>query len=261
MKAIEVVRNARMSDRFTSIDYIHLLIRDFVELHGDRRFGDDPAVIGGIGYFQGIPVTVIGVEKGKDAASRAQRHFGCPLPEGYRKATRLMKEAEKFHRPVLNFVDTAGANADVEAEERGQGEAIADCILTATGLRTPVISLIIGEGGSGGALALSIADRLYMLEESYLGVISPESCSSILFKNPGHAEEAAEELHLRAEDLLEFGVVDGIFPTIKEKNQTTRIRRFMEKAVPQIEQNMRDLLSEDSEKLIAERAERYRKMP
>jgi acetyl-CoA carboxylase carboxyl transferase subunit alpha len=174
----------RKSGRATASDYINATITDFVELHGDRCFADDHAIVGGIGRLNGKPVTVIGIEKGRDLNERLLRNFGCVLPEGYRKALRLIKQAEKFHRPVICFVDTQGANCGKGAEERGQGQAIANNLYELTDVKTPIISVMIGEGGSGGALALAVADEVWMLENAYYSVITPESCASILLSSP-----------------------------------------------------------------------------
>ena len=200
----------RKSGRATASDYINATITDFVELHGDRCFADDHAIVGGIGRLNGKPVTVIGIEKGRDLNERLLRNFGCVLPEGYRKALRLIKQAEKFHRPVICFVDTSGAFCGEEAEERGQGQAIADNLMQMMGLETPIITIVIGEGGSGGALGLSVANKLYMLENAYYSVITPESCASILFKDPKRAPEAAEHLKLTASDLNKMGIVEKV---------------------------------------------------
>lgn len=190
--AYDTVRLARANKRPTGLDYIHNLCADFFELHGDRRFADDGAIVGGVGHFRGLPVTFLAIEKGHSAKERMARSFGAPHPEGYRKALRLMKQAEKFHRPVLCFVDTSGANCGIGAEERGQGQAIAENLMTMMSLDTPVITVLIGEGGSGGALALSVADRVWMLEHAVYSVISPEGCASILWKDAGKADEAAQ---------------------------------------------------------------------
>lgn len=210
--AYDIVRMARGNKRPTGLDYIHNLCADFFELHGDRRFADDGAIVGGVGHFRGLPVTFLAIEKGHSAKERMARSFGAPHPEGYRKALRLMKQAEKFHRPVLCFVDTSGANCGIGAEERGQGQAIAENLVTMMQLNTPVITVLIGEGGSGGALALSVADRVWMLEHAVYSVISPEGCASILWKDASKAPEAAASLHLTAEDALALGVVDHIVP-------------------------------------------------
>ena len=210
--AYDTVRLARANKRPTGLDYIHNLCADFFELHGDRRFADDGAIVGGVGHFRGLPVTLLAIEKGHSAKERMARSFGAPHPEGYRKALRLMKQAEKFHRPVLCFVDTSGANCGIGAEERGQGQAIAENLMTMMSLDTPVITVLIGEGGSGGALALSVADRVWMLEHAVYSVISPEGCASILWKDAGKADEAAQSLKLTAKDALELGIIERILP-------------------------------------------------
>lgn len=210
--AYERVRIARGAKRPTGIDYLQNVFHDFFELHGDRRYADDPAIVGGLAYLGATPVTVIAIEKGHTAKERVQRGFGAPQPEGYRKALRLMREAEKFHRPVVCFVDTSGAGCNVGAEERGQGEAIAECLTTMSALQTPVLSILIGEGGSGGALALAAGDRVWMLENAVYSVISPEGCATILWKDAAKAEQAAEELKLTADDALALGVVESVIP-------------------------------------------------
>ncbi len=210
--AYERVKLARSSKRPTGSDYIKNLFQGFIELHGDRRYGDDTAVVGGIARFRDTPVTVIAVEKGHSIREHVYRNSGAPSPEGYRKALRLMKQAEKFGRPVICFVDTSGAYCGADAEERGQGQAIAENLMEMSTLCVPVISLIIGEGGSGGALALSVADRVWMLENAVYSVISPEGCASILWKESGRAKEAAESLKLTALDALKLGVIEEIIP-------------------------------------------------
>ena len=204
------VKLARLQERPTSLDYIKKLITDFTQLHGDRYFGNDRAIIAGIGMFEGIPVTVIGQQKGKDLDENIRRNFGMPHPEGYRKALRLMEQAAKFNRPIITFVDTPGAYPGLGAEERGQGEAIAVNLMTMSRLKTPIISVVIGEGGSGGALALGVADRVCMLENSIYSVISPEGLSSILWKDSNLAPVAADIMKLTAQDLLSLKVIDSI---------------------------------------------------
>lgn len=208
----EKLRLARANKRPTGATYIEQIFDDAIELHGDRRFADDKAIVGGIGMLDGMPVTYIAIEKGTDLKSRLEHSFGCPRPEGYRKALRLMKQAEKFNRPVICFVDTQGAFCGADAEERGQGQAIAESIMEMMGLQTPVISIIIGEGGSGGALALASADRVYMLENSIYSVISPEGCASIIWKDSNKVEEAADCLHITAEDMVKFHVAERVIP-------------------------------------------------
>jgi acetyl-CoA carboxylase carboxyl transferase subunit alpha len=203
---------ARHSERPYTLDYVHHLMTDWVEVHGDRAFGDDPAIVSGFATFRGRSVAVIGHQKGRDTKERIYRNFGQPRPEGYRKALRIMKMAEKFGRPVLTFIDTAGAYPGLGAEERGQAEAIARNLLEMAILRVPVVVTITGEGGSGGALALGIGDRVFMLEYSTYSVISPEGCAAILWKDQEKKAEAAEAMRLTAPDLLSLGVVDGIIP-------------------------------------------------
>ena len=208
----ERVKAARSADRPTGLDYVNFIFTDFVELHGDRRFGDDPAIVGGIARLGGRPVTVIAIEKGRTTRDRMARNFGMPHPEGYRKALRLMQQAEKFHRPVICFVDTAGAYCGIGAEERGQGQAIAENLVAMSGLKTPILTVLIGEGGSGGALALAVADRVFMLENAVYSVISPEGCASILWKDAARAEEAAACLKLTAHDALSMGITEEVIP-------------------------------------------------
>jgi len=204
------VQIARHSERPNFYDYVPLLFDDFIELHGDRLYADDRAVVGGIALFRGTPVTVIAHVKGKDTKENIQRNFGMPHPEGYRKALRLMEQAEKFKRPILTFIDTPGAACDLAAEERGQGEAIARCLMAMSGYHVPIISTIIGEGGSGGALALGVGNIILMLENSFYSVIAPESCASILWKDPAKAQDAAAALKFTAQDLIRMGIADDI---------------------------------------------------
>jgi acetyl-CoA carboxylase carboxyl transferase subunit alpha len=203
---------ARHPQRPYTLDFVRLLFTDFSELHGDRAFGDDPAIVGGFGRFHGRPVLVIGHQKGRDTKQRLARNFGQAKPEGYRKALRLMKLAAKFGRPILTFVDTPGAYPGIDAEERGQAEAIATNLRTMSRLPVPIIVTITGEGGSGGALAIAVGDQINMFENSIYSVISPEGCASILWRDAAKAEKAAEALRITAKDLSEFGIVDEIVP-------------------------------------------------
>lgn len=212
MKAYEKLQTARAQNRPTARAYIEKLFTERTELHGDRKYADDAAIIGGIGMLGDIPATFIGIERGRNLEERIRCNFGCPMPEGYRKALRLMKQAEKFNRPILCFVDTSGAFCGEEAEERGQGQAIADNLMQMMALETPVITIVIGEGGSGGALGLSVANKLYMLENAVFSVISPEGCASILWEDAKLAPDAAECLRITAEDMVEFGVAEEIIP-------------------------------------------------
>lgn len=212
MKAYEKLQTARNQNRPTARAYIERLFTERTELHGDRKCADDGAIIGGIGLLGETPVTFIGIERGRTLEERIKCNFGCPMPEGYRKALRLMKQAEKFRRPIICFVDTSGAFCGEEAEERGQGQAIADNLMQMMALETPVITIVIGEGGSGGALGLSVANKLYMLENAVFSVISPEGCASILWEDAKLAPDAAECLHITAEDMVAFGVAEEIIP-------------------------------------------------
>ncbi len=207
-----VLREARNQSRLTSLDYATAIFDDFIELHGDRHFGDDGAIIGGLAKLDGQPVTVIGIQKGKNLQDNLNRNFGQPNPEGYRKALRLMKQAEKFNRPVITFINTAGAYPGIGAEERGQGEAIARNLLEMSDLKVPIIAIIIGEGGSGGALALAVADKVWMLEHTMYAVLSPEGFASILWKDGSRATEAAELMKITAGELLKMGIVDKVIP-------------------------------------------------
>ncbi|MCD8214751.1 MAG: acetyl-CoA carboxylase carboxyltransferase subunit alpha [Clostridiales bacterium] len=214
MKAYDKVKIARLTTRPTALDYINHCFTGFLELHGDRLFADDKAVVGGLAWFNDIPVTVIGIQKGKDLKENMERNFGQAHPEGYRKALRLMKQAEKFHRPVICFVNTSGAYPGVGAEERGQGEAIARNLYELSKLKTPIISIIIGEGGSGGAIALATADRVWMLENSIYAILSPEGFASILWKDSSRAEEAADIMKITAKDLYDLGIIEKVIDEV-----------------------------------------------
>ena len=225
----ERVKIARSSDRPTGLDYIQNIFKGFIEFHGDRRHADDPAIVGGIARLNGTPVTVIAIEKGHTARERAKRNFGAPHPEGYRKALRLMKQAEKFGRPIVCFIDTSGAYCGISAEEGGQGQAIAENLTEMSTLCVPIISILIGEGGSGGALALAVADRVWMLQNAIYSVISPEGCASILWKDPSKADAAAASLKLTAEDAKSLGIVEKILSEkeIGKKEFYERIRTLL----------------------------------
>ncbi len=215
MEPIEIVKLARDKDRPTGLKYIRSIVEDFTEFHGDRRFADDKAVVSGIGRIKDIKVTAIALEKGVGTKGRIYRNFGSSNPEGYRKALRQMKLAEKFRRPIVFFIDTAGAFCGIGAEERGQGQAIAECLNEAMSLTVPVISVLTGEGGSGGALAFGVCNELWIMENAYYSVISPEGCASILWKDPKKSPDAAEALNLTSADLLRLNVADRI---ISEEN-------------------------------------------
>ena len=250
--AYDRVKLARGS-RPTGLDYLTHVFDDLMELHGDRRYGDDPAIVGGLARLLGVPVTVIAIERGHTAKERAYRNFGSPHPEGYRKALRLMKQAEKFGRPVICFVDTAGASCDIGSEERGQGQAIAEDLLEMSTLCVPVISILIGEGGSGGALALALADRVWMLENAVYSVISPEGCASILWKDPAKAEEAAGSLKLTAQDAKQLGIIEEILPE-KDLGQAS----FYEALKLRLSRELRTLYHDPE--LVSRRYERFRRI-
>lgn len=203
---------ARHPTRPYTLDYIGALMTDFVELHGDRKFADDTAIVAGLARFRGRPVAIVGHQKGRDTKEKIRRNFGMPRPEGFRKALRVMQLAEKFERPIISFVDTAGAYPGIDAEERGQAEAIAVNLRAMAGFRVPIIVAVTGEGGSGGALALSVGDRILMMEHAIYSVISPEGCAAILWKDAGRKKEAAEALRVTAGDLAEFGIIEEIVP-------------------------------------------------
>ena len=251
--AYERVRLARESSRPTGFDYIKNIFKGFIEFHGDRRYADDTAIVGGIAKLCNIPVTVIAIEKGHTAKERSYRNFGAPHPEGYRKALRLMKQAEKFGRPIVCFIDTSGAYCGIGAEERGQGQAIAENLIEMSTLCVPVISILIGEGGSGGALALAVADRVWMLQNSVYSVISPEGCASILWKDAAKAEKAADSLKLTADDAKRLGVIERIIEEreIGKKEFYDKIRTLLSNELAQ--------LSKDPD-LVGSRYERFRRI-
>lgn len=257
MDSWQKVQVARHGERPTSLDYIAQLFDSFMELHGDRLYGDDAAIVGGIASFEGLPVTVIGHQRGKDTKENVRRNFGMPHPEGYRKALRLMKQAEKFKRPIICFIDTKGAYPGKAAEERGQSEAIARNLVEMAGLKVPVISIVIGEGGSGGALALGVANHLHMLEHSTYSVISPEGAASILWKDASLAKQAAEAMKITAPHLKELGVVDEIIPEVlggahrNVQQQAENMRKVIQKSL-----NMLNSLDEDA--LIQSRYDKFR---
>jgi acetyl-CoA carboxylase carboxyl transferase subunit alpha len=257
LKPWDRVQIARHANRPTTIDYISYLFDHFFECHGDRAFGDDEAIVGGIAKFKGLPVTVIGHQRGKDTKENIRRNFGMPHPEGYRKALRLMKQADKFNRPIICFIDTKGAYPGKAAEERGQSEAIAHNLFEMAGLRVPVICIVIGEGGSGGALALGVGNRIYMLENSTYSVISPEGAAAILWKDASLAKQAAETMRITAPDLKELGVIDEIIPEIKGgahrdvKGQAEEIEKILK-------DSLKELLKLSEDELIEDRYRRFR---
>ncbi|EFR45047.1 acetyl-CoA carboxylase carboxyl transferase subunit alpha [Streptococcus pseudoporcinus] len=249
-----ILKEARDQGRMTTLDYAYQLFDDFMELHGDRLFADDGAVVGGLGYLNGLAVTVIGIQKGSNLQDNLHRNFGQPHPEGYRKALRLMKQAEKFGRPIITFINTAGAYPGVGAEERGQGEAIARNLLEMSDLKVPIIAIIIGEGGSGGALALALADQVWMLENSIYAVLSPEGFASILWKDGARATEAADLMKITARDLLQMKVVDRIIPE-RGYFSSEIIAKLKKHLMTEIE-NLRGLPLEE---LLENRYNRFRK--
>ena len=259
MSAWERVQLSRAADRATSLDYIENIFTDFTEFHGDRLYADDAAVVGGLAYFQGIPLTVIGIQKGRNTKENIARNFGMPSPEGYRKALRLMKQAEKFGRPVINFVDTPGAFCGMEAEERGQGEAIARNLMEMSDLKVPVLSVMIGEGGSGGALALAVANKVIMLENATYSILSPEGFASILWKDSKRALEAAQVMKITAEDLKELNIIDEI---IYEKEPATA--ETIEYPAAQIKRCIAEFISQyqdmEGDEISMQRYQRFRRM-
>lgn len=254
MNIAKIVREAREQTRLTALDFATGIFDDFVELHGDRSFRDDGAVIGGIGWLGDQAVTVVGIQKGKSLQDNLNRNFGQPHPEGYRKALRLMKQAEKFGRPVVTFINTAGAYPGVGAEERGQGEAIARNLMEMSDLKVPIIAIIIGEGGSGGALALAVADRVWMLENSIYAVLSPEGFASILWKDGSRAMEAAELMKITSFELLDMKIVDKVISEVGLSSKDL---------IKQVKEQLRAELDElgklPLEQLIEERYKRFRK--
>ena len=254
MNIAKIVREAREQTRLTALDFATGIFDDFIELHGDRSFRDDGAIIGGIGWLGDQAVTVVGIQKGKSLQDNLNRNFGQPHPEGYRKALRLMKQAEKFGRPVVTFINTAGAYPGVGAEERCQGEAIARNLMEMSDLKVPIIAIIIGEGGSGGALALAVADRVWMLENSIYAVLSPEGFASILWKDGTRAMEAAELMKITSHELLEMEVVDKVISErgLSAKELLARVKNELQTEIEQLKQ-----LS--LEKLLEERYQRFRK--
>ena len=258
MNAWDKVTAARQMKRLASVDYIDTIFDEFMEMHGDRYFRDDPAIVGGFAYLDGQPVTVIGVHKGKDLKDCAYRNYGMPSPEGYRKAIRLMKQAEKFNRPIITFVNTSGAYPGKEAEENGQGEAIARNLYEMSGIKVPILCLMIGEGGSGGALAMAVGNEVWMMENATYSILSPEGFASILWKDGKRAKEAAEVMKITAQDLKELQVVDDIIPEFggADEDALTSIANYMKG-------NMKKFLKaqngKSGEQLSAERYDRFRK--
>jgi acetyl-CoA carboxylase carboxyl transferase alpha subunit len=259
LEAWDRVQIARAGDRPTALDYISLIFRSFMELHGDREYGDDAAIVGGLARINHKNVTVIGQQKGRTTKENIRRNFGMPSPEGYRKALRLMKQAEKFHRPIICFVDTPGAFCGIEAEERGQGEAIARNLFEMSSLKVPVLSIVIGEGGSGGALALAVANQVWMLENSMYSILSPEGFASILWKDGKRANEAAGIMKCTAADLKELGIIEKI---IHEDQPVSVVN--IESVATQMKRGIIEFLNsyegKTGEEIATERYERFRNM-
>src|SRR3954453_9134864 len=251
------VQIARHPNRPTTLDYISYLFDGFFECHGDRTFADDEAIVGGIAKFKGLPVTIIGHQRGKDTKENIRRNFGMPHPEGYRKALRLMKQADKFKRPIICFIDTKGAYPGKAAEERGQSEAIARNLFEMAGLKVPVVCIVIGEGGSGGALGLGVGNRILMLENSTYSVISPEGAAAILWKDASLAKNAAETMKITAPDLKDLGVIDDIIPEIKGGAHKD-VKKQAEAIEEVLKASLTDLLKLSEEELITDRYNRFR---
>ncbi|WP_419881906.1 acetyl-CoA carboxylase carboxyl transferase subunit alpha [Peribacillus sp. B-H-3] len=259
MKPWDRVQVARHPARPTSLDYIERLCTNFLEFHGDRYYGDDEAIVAGIAEFEGKPITIIGHQRGKDTKENIRRNFGMPHPEGYRKALRLMKQAEKFNRPIICFIDTKGAFPGKAAEERGQSEAIAKNLFEMAGLEVPIICIVIGEGGSGGALALGVGDRIHMLENSTYSVISPEGAAALLWKDAAQAKRAAETMKITAPDLHELGVIDEIIPEVKggaHRNMDEQAESIREV----LASSLAELSSLSGSELVNQRYAKYKKI-
>lgn len=259
IKPWDRVQIARHPNRPTTLDYISLLFTDFFECHGDRTYGDDEAIVGGIAKFHGLPITVIGHQRGKDTKENIRRNFGMPHPEGYRKALRLMKQADKFNRPIICFIDTKGAYPGKAAEERGQSEAIARNLFEMGGFTVPIICVVIGEGGSGGALALGVGNHLFMLENSTYSVISPEGAASILWKDSTLAKQAAESMKITAPDLKKLGVIESVIPEVKGgahkdvNDQAAKIEVVLKKS-------LKELLAMEEKQLVTHRYNKFKRI-
>ncbi|GEP19238.1 carboxyltransferase subunit alpha [Pediococcus argentinicus] len=252
LSPFEIVKAARSTEKITTSDLIRNLVPDFFELHGDRGRLDDAAVIGGIGTLNGRPITIVGTQKGEDLAENINRHFGSAEPEGYRKILRLMKQAEKFHRPILALINTPGAYPDMNAEYHGQGSAIANCLLEEMQLQVPYLSIVIGEGGSGGALALACGNQVWMTEQSTYSVLSPEGYASIMWKDSSRVEEAAKALHLTPTELLNEQIIDRVIPEVRNAEDIHDLRKIIFAEFQKLEQ-----LS--ATELVEQRYRRFRK--
>lgn len=257
-EACEIVQLARSKERLSALELFELIFEDYEEFHGDRLFADDEAVVGGIATLNNKPVTVIGIQKGRDLKENLKTNFGSPHPEGYRKALRLMKQAEKFKRPVITFINTAGAYCGVGAEERGEGEAIAKNLMEMSDLNVPIIAIIIGEGGSGGALALALGDEVWMMEHSIYAILSPEGFASILWKDGSRAAEAADLMKITAQELYTLNVIEKVIPETKDGKALPQ-----EVIVKTLQQNLVEKLTElsqkDTQTLLSDRYQRFRK--
>ncbi|WP_034550330.1 acetyl-CoA carboxylase carboxyl transferase subunit alpha [Carnobacterium funditum] len=257
-EASEIVVLSRKTSRLTALEIFEEIFENFIEFHGDRSFRDDKAIVGGVATLNGQPVTVIGNQKGHELTENIERNFGSPHPEGYRKALRLMKQAEKFQRPIVTFINTSGAYCGVEAEERGQGEALARNLMEMSQLKVPIISIIIGEGGSGGALALAVGNQVWMMEHTMYSILSPEGFSSILWKDASKADEAAEIMKLTAADLLGLAIIDQIIPET-DQNRLLENDTILQNLKAELIKTLGDLTVKSSSQLVEERYQRFRK--
>ena len=259
ISAWDRVTLARMPERPKALDYINEIFTDFIELHGDRNFGDDKSIVGGIARLDDMPVTVIGEQKGKKAKENMERNFGMPNPEGYRKALRLMKQAEKFNRPIITFIDTPGAYPGMGAEERGQGEAIARSMMEMANLEVPIICVVIGEGSSGGALAIAVGDKIVMLENAVYSILSPEGFASILYKDSSKAKEAAENMKITAEDLKKLNIIDKIIdePDGGAQEDFSTVAKDLKQYIVK---EIKELQKFSKEELVEKRYEKFRRM-
>ncbi|MGV3464723.1 MAG: acetyl-CoA carboxylase carboxyl transferase subunit alpha [Heyndrickxia sp.] len=259
MKPWDRVQVARHPNRPTTLDYIPHLFTDFIEMHGDRLFGDDEAIVSGIAKYKGLPVTIIGQQRGKDTKENIRRNFGMPHPEGYRKALRLMKQADKFKRPIITFIDTKGAYPGKAAEERGIAESIAKNLFEMAGFRVPIVCIVIGEGASGGALGIGVGNHIHILENSWFSVIAPESAAALLWKDAGQAQKAANIMKITAPDLKELGIIDELIPEVKGGAHKDIITQSA--AIDKVlENSLKQLLALSPEELIQDRFDKFRKM-
>lgn len=252
----QIMQIARHPSRPTTLDFIQAIFTDFLELHGDRLFGDDQAIVGGLARLNGVAVTVVGHQKGKDTKDNIARHFGMPHPEGFRKAMRLMKQAEKFRRPIVTFIDTPGAYPGSTAEERGISEAIARNLMEMSNLRVPVVSVVIGEGGSGGALALGVGNRVLMLENSIYSVISPNSAAAILWKDSSQADRAAKAMKITSKDMLELGIIEEMVPEPRGGAHRD-LNAQAETLKSAIWKHLQELLEMNEQELVEDRMQRF----